>query len=53
VLWRLWTPGPYRGGHMVEDGRHLYVSRGIGFSRLPVRWRVPSELVVLTLRSPA
>jgi uncharacterized protein len=50
VLWRLWTPGRYRAGHVVEDGRHLYVSRGIGYSRLPLRWRAPSELVVLTLR---
>jgi uncharacterized protein len=52
VLWRLWTPGRYRAGHVVEEGRHLYVSRGIGYSRVPVRWRAPSEIPVLTLRSP-
>ena len=50
----MWTPTEhgerYVQGHVEEDGRHLYVSRGIGFSRLPVRLWSPSEIVVLTLR---
>jgi predicted MPP superfamily phosphohydrolase len=40
----------YTGGHIVEDGRHLYVSDGIGTSRLPVRFRAKPELPVLELR---
>ena len=51
LLWRLWTPARRRAGHLVEDGRHLYITSGVGFSRLAVRWRVPSEIAVLTLRT--
>jgi predicted MPP superfamily phosphohydrolase len=40
----------YAGGHVVEGGRHLYVSRGIGESGLPARLRTPPEIVVLRLR---
>jgi predicted MPP superfamily phosphohydrolase len=40
----------YTGGHVVERGRHLYVSRGIGTSRLPIRFAAPPEVSVLTLR---
>lgn len=39
----------YRGGHVVEGGRHLYVSRGIGESGLPVRLGAAPEVVVLRL----
>lgn len=39
----------YAGGHVEEDGRHLYVSRGIGSAYLPVRFRVPPEIAVLVL----
>lgn len=42
----------YAAGHVVEDGRHLYVGTGTGTSILPVRFGVPPEVVVLTL-SPA
>jgi predicted MPP superfamily phosphohydrolase len=49
-----WTPSRfgerYSGGHVVEGGRHLFVSRGIGTSRLPVRLGAPPEIVVLSLR---
>jgi uncharacterized protein len=52
---RLWTPSRfgerYAGGHVVEDGRHLYISRGIGTSRLPVRLGAPPEVTLLRLRS--
>jgi predicted MPP superfamily phosphohydrolase len=41
----------YTGGHIEEDGRHLYVSDGIGTSRLPLRFRAKPELPVLELRA--
>ena len=41
----------YTGGHIEEDGRHLYVSDGIGTSRLPVRFRAKPELPVIELRA--
>lgn len=40
----------YAMGHVVEDGRHLFVSGGVGTSIIPVRFRVPPEIVLLTLR---
>ena len=40
----------YAKGHVVEGGRHLYVTSGIGTSRWPIRLRRPPELVVLRLR---
>ena len=43
----------YVRGHVVEDGRHLYVSSGIGTSGLPVRFLRPPEVVSLTLRAPS
>jgi len=39
----------YAAGHIIEDGRHLFVTTGIGTSSLPVRFRVPPEIVILTL----
>jgi predicted MPP superfamily phosphohydrolase len=43
--------GPrYTKGQIVEGGRHLYVSSGIGTSFLPVRFRVPPTIFVLTVR---
>lgn len=41
----------YASGHVVEGGRHLYVTSGVGTSRWPVRLRRPPEVVVLTLRA--
>jgi len=41
----------YAMGHVVEDGRHLFVSGGVGTSIIPVRFRVPPEIVILTLRA--
>ncbi|HVF86379.1 MAG TPA: metallophosphoesterase [Pyrinomonadaceae bacterium] len=40
----------YAMGHVVEDGRHLFVSGGVGTSIIPVRFRVPPEIVLMTLR---
>jgi predicted MPP superfamily phosphohydrolase len=36
-------------GHVVEDGRHLFVTPGLGTSILPVRFLVPPEVSVLRL----
>jgi uncharacterized protein len=36
-------------GHVVENGRHLVVSGGLGCSILPMRFGVPPEIVVLEL----
>lgn len=36
-------------GHVVENGRHLFVSSGVGTSIFPVRFRVPPEVTVLAL----
>jgi predicted MPP superfamily phosphohydrolase len=39
----------YAYGHVIEDGRHLIVSGGLGTSILPVRFGVPPELVLVEL----
>jgi uncharacterized protein len=39
----------YAIGHIQEAGHHLYVTPGIGTSMIPVRFRVPPEVTVLTL----
>lgn len=39
----------YAMGHVVENGKHLFVSGGVGTSILPVRFRVPPEVVILTI----
>jgi uncharacterized protein len=41
----------YARGHVVEQGRHLFVTSGVGTSRWPVRLRRPPEIVVLVLRA--
>ncbi|HEY0661076.1 MAG TPA: metallophosphoesterase [Lysobacter sp.] len=41
----------YAIGHVVEGGRHLFVTPGIGTSILPVRFGVPPEISRLTLRA--
>ena len=40
-----WVPG-----HDGAPGNALYVNRGIGFSRWPIRINAPPELTVLTLQ---
>ena len=51
MLGRPIVPSEYRQryaiGHVVEDGRHLFVSPGIGTSIIPVRFRVPPEITLL------
>ncbi len=39
----------YAIGHVVERGRHLFVSPGLGTSIIPVRFLVPPEVSVLHL----
>jgi predicted MPP superfamily phosphohydrolase len=41
----------YAAGHIVENNHHLFVTTGIGTSIIPVRFRVPPEIVILTLTS--
>lgn len=40
----------YAYGHVVERGRHMFVSPGLGTSILPVRFRVPPEVTLLKLQ---
>ena len=53
VLGRLVVPSHfgdrYAIGHVHEDDRDLFVSPGIGTSILPVRFRVPPEISLVTL----
>ena len=55
VVGRLVVPSAFgerfAAGHVREGGRDLVVSTGIGTSLLPVRFRVPPEVTVLTLRT--
>lgn len=41
----------YAGGYLIEDGKSLFVSTGIGTSILPVRFGVPPEISRLRLRA--
>jgi predicted MPP superfamily phosphohydrolase len=53
LLGRLVVPSAfgqrYAAGHIVENGRHLFVTTGVGTSILPVRFGVPPEIALLTL----
>jgi predicted MPP superfamily phosphohydrolase len=53
VVGRLIVPSQfgqrYAIGHIVENGRHLFVATGTGTSILPVRFMVPPEIVMLSL----
>jgi len=40
-------------GHVVERDRHLVISGGLGCSKLPVRFGVPPEIVVVDLGDAA
>jgi predicted MPP superfamily phosphohydrolase len=40
----------YAAGHVVERGRHLFVTTGVGTSIYPIRFGVPPEIGLLTLR---
>jgi predicted MPP superfamily phosphohydrolase len=43
----------YTTGLVVEEGRHLFVTSGVGTSMLPVRFGVTPEIVILTLARSA
>lgn len=40
----------YAIGHIEENGKHLFVSSGVGTSILPVRFMVPPEAAILEVR---
>jgi len=41
----------YAAGYIQEEGKHMFVTTGIGTSVFPVRFRVPPEIAVITLTS--
>jgi predicted MPP superfamily phosphohydrolase len=41
---------PYAIGHIIEGGRHLFVTPGIGTSIFPIRFGVPPEISLLTIK---
>lgn len=41
----------FMDGHAVVDGKHVYVSSGVGTSVLPLRFRVPPEINVITINA--
>ena len=41
----------YTAGLVFENGHQMFVTTGIGTSILPVRFRVPPEIVILTVKS--
>ena len=41
----------YAAGEITENGKHLFVTTGVGTSIFPVRFRVPPEVVVLRISS--
>ena len=43
----------YARGHIVEEGRHLVVSSGLGCSGLPIRICVPPEIILLEVGASA
>jgi predicted MPP superfamily phosphohydrolase len=53
LIGRLIVPSLYgqrfASGHIVEDGRQLFVATGVGTSIVPVRFRVPPEVSMLIL----
>jgi len=53
LLWPHLVPSRYGAryayGHVIEDGRHLIVSGGLGTSIIPARLGVPPEIVHITL----
>jgi len=41
----------YASGHIIEHDQHLFVTSGIGTSILPVRFRVPPEISIVSVAS--
>jgi predicted MPP superfamily phosphohydrolase len=40
----------YKEGHVVESGRHLFISRGVGETGVPIRIGAPAEVPILRLQ---
>jgi hypothetical protein len=53
LVWPLFVPSKYGArfayGHIVDGGRHMVVSGGLGTSTLPLRLGVPPEIVHIEL----
>ncbi|HKC86650.1 MAG TPA: metallophosphoesterase [Blastocatellia bacterium] len=53
IIGRLIVPSDfgerYAAGHIIEGPKHLFVTTGVGTSILPVRFRVPPEISLLTI----
>jgi len=53
LIWPQFVPSRYGArfayGHIVESGRHMIVSGGIGTSTIPARLGVPPEILHVTL----
>jgi uncharacterized protein len=53
LIWPAFVPSKYGAryayGHVVEDGRHLIVSGGLGTSVIPARLGMPPEVVQVVL----
>jgi predicted MPP superfamily phosphohydrolase len=49
----VWAPSQYGArfayGHIVEGGRHMIVSGGLGTSKVPLRLGVTPEILRITL----
>jgi predicted MPP superfamily phosphohydrolase len=43
----------FAAGHVVEEGRHLFIATGVGTSILPVRFRVPPAVAILAIETAA
>jgi len=41
----------FMDGHAITDGKHIYVTSGVGTSVIPFRFRVPPEIAVVTINS--
>lgn len=41
----------FMDGHAVVDGKHVFVTSGVGTSVVPIRFRVPPEISVITLNA--
>jgi uncharacterized protein len=41
----------FMDGHAAVNGKHVYVTSGVGTSVIPLRWRVPPEIAVVTLNA--
>ncbi len=39
-------------GHIVEGGRNMIVSSGLGLTGLPIRFGVPPEIALITVGAP-